>query len=218
MERRTFAKQRLLRVLGQIGHFGTQPIAAVAVAAPWKRAAGAIRSGSSVGLRGYEGIGAVGLHKLPFSKVLIANRGEIAVRIARACKDEGLSTVGIFAKEDAGSLHLRQVDEAVEVFSQKAGPIAPYLDVAGIVDVAKRTGAGAVHPGYGFLSESSEFAAAVEAAGIRFIGPKPETVALLGDKVEARALAERSKVPIVKGSRMLASAEEAVAFVRSQNL
>ncbi|CAJ1359054.1 unnamed protein product [Effrenium voratum] len=156
--------------------------------------------------------------RLPFSKVLIANRGEIAVRVARACHEEGLSTVGIYAEEDAGSLHVKRVQEAFKVTSQKPGPIAPYLDVQSVVEAAKRSGAEAVHPGYGFLSESAEFAAACEANGITFIGPRAETIALLGDKVRARELAVDSDVPVLKGSPFLGSWQDARDFLRRESL
>jgi acetyl-CoA carboxylase carboxyltransferase component/acetyl/propionyl-CoA carboxylase alpha subunit len=159
-----------------------------------------------------------GLPSLPFSKVLIANRGEIAVRVARACRDEGLKTVGIYAEQDAGSLHVQKVDEAVKVTSKKPGPIAPYLDIESVVSAAKQTGAGAVHPGYGFLSENAEFAAACKAAGIIFIGPEPETISLLGDKVRARELAQSSDVPVLKGSPFLFSSREAREFLARENL
>lgn len=89
--------------------------------------------------------------KFPFDKVLIANRGEIAVRIARACNDLGLKTAGIYAKEDAGSLHVQKVDEAFRITSKNAGPIAPYLDTESVIAAAKKCGAGALHPGYGFF-------------------------------------------------------------------
>jgi len=156
--------------------------------------------------------------QLPFSKVLIANRGEIAVRIARACQEEGLATVGIYAEEDKGSLHVQRVQEAIRVTSKNPGPIAPYLDVQSVVEAAKQTGAQAVHPGYGFLSESAEFAAACEAAGIVFIGPRPETIALLGDKVRARELAMSSNVPVLKGSPFLDSSQHARDFLASERL
>jgi len=155
---------------------------------------------------------------LPYSKVLIANRGEIAVRVARACKDLGLRTVGIYTREDADSLHVSRVDEAIEVTSTKPGPIAPYLDVASVLNAARETEAGAVHPGYGFLSESSEFADACEKAGIRFVGPKAETIALLGDKVRARELAEKSGVPILRGSPFMYSAKEAADYMTANNI
>eukprot|EP00931_Biecheleriopsis_adriatica_P049724 TRINITY_DN28770_c0_g4_i1.p1 TRINITY_DN28770_c0_g4~~TRINITY_DN28770_c0_g4_i1.p1 ORF type:complete len:1184 (+),score=242.43 TRINITY_DN28770_c0_g4_i1:24-3554(+) len=159
-----------------------------------------------------------GLRRLPFEKVLIANRGEIAVRVARACKEEGLRTIGIYTEEDAGSLHVKMVDEAVKVTSSNPGPIAPYLDVDSVVQAAICSGAGAVHPGYGFLSESADFAAACEAAGITFIGPKAETIALLGDKVRARELAISNEVPVLKGSPVLASWQDARDFLSRTGL
>lgn len=155
---------------------------------------------------------------LPYTKVLIANRGEIAVRVARACHDLGLDTVGIFAKEDKGCIHVKRVGEAVEVFSEKAGPIAPYLDVAGVVATALKTGAGAVHPGYGFLSESPELSRQCKENGIRFVGPIAETIHLLGDKVQARALAERAAVPILKGSPVLDSGEAAIEYIKQHDV
>jgi acetyl-CoA carboxylase carboxyltransferase component/acetyl/propionyl-CoA carboxylase alpha subunit len=156
--------------------------------------------------------------KLPYSKVLIANRGEIAVRIARACHELGLETVGIYAKEDAGSLHVKKVGQAIEVFSDKPGPIAPYLDYKNIVKVAVEAGAGAIHPGYGFLSESAPFSAECASAGIRFVGPIAETISLLGDKVEARALAESSGVPVLLGSPNLENAEAAAEYIKRHNI
>jgi len=140
------------------------------------------------------------------------------VRVARACKDLGLDTVGIYAKEDAESLHVKRVDEAIEVTSDKPGPIAPYLDVKGIVAVAKSVGAQAVHPGYGFLSESAEFARTCEEEGIRFVGPRSETIALLGDKVKARELAESTQVPVLRGSPCMASSLEAEAFLQQHGI
>mmetsp|Transcript_47899 Transcript_47899/g.137456 ORF Transcript_47899/g.137456 Transcript_47899/m.137456 type:complete len:1184 (-) Transcript_47899:42-3593(-) len=155
---------------------------------------------------------------LPFNKVLIANRGEIAVRVARGCQDMGLETVGIYAKEDAGSLHVQRVTEAIEVRSAKPGPIAPYLDIGSVVAAAKQAGAGAVHPGYGFLSESAEFSAECARNGIKFIGPKAETIALLGDKVRARELAEASQVPILRGSPFMETAEQAQQYRLDHNI
>ncbi|CAK0794458.1 unnamed protein product, partial [Prorocentrum cordatum] len=142
------AAKRLARLLGHLTRAGSRPHAAAA----YDGRPGAPRAGGRLGACG------VAAASLPFSKVLIANRGEIAVRIARGCQEAGLETVGIYAKEDAGSLHVRRVDQAVEVESSSPGPIAPYLDIASIVEAAKRSGAGAVHPGYGFLSESADFA------------------------------------------------------------
>mmetsp|Transcript_79954 Transcript_79954/g.209983 ORF Transcript_79954/g.209983 Transcript_79954/m.209983 type:complete len:1193 (+) Transcript_79954:109-3687(+) len=194
------AIKRVGRVLGQVGLLGLRPARHVAGAG--RR--GDVRSHRSAATK-----------PLPFDKVLIANRGEIAVRIARGCKEMGLKTVGIYAKEDAGSLHLQKVDEVLEVKSATPGPIAPYLDVGSVVAAARRSGAGAVHPGYGFLSESAALAEECQRSGIRFVGPRAETIALLGDKVRARELAETSGVPILRGSPFVASAAEAVAYMKA---
>eukprot|EP00929_Paragymnodinium_shiwhaense_P007007 TRINITY_DN110967_c0_g1_i1.p1 TRINITY_DN110967_c0_g1~~TRINITY_DN110967_c0_g1_i1.p1 ORF type:complete len:1204 (+),score=344.28 TRINITY_DN110967_c0_g1_i1:152-3763(+) len=199
----TARSSRLRRLIGQIHPQSTNPLIVTSIV-PGRF--GRLHFSTASG------------EKLPFDKVLIANRGEIAVRIARGCKDLGLRTVGIYAKEDAGSLHVQRVDEAIEVKSERPGPIAPYLDVGSVVEAAKKAGAGAVHPGYGFLSESSELADAVEAAGIRWIGPRGETIALLGDKVRARELAESSGVPILRGSPFMNSAQEAIDLMKAQGI
>src|SRR5712675_91765 len=109
----------------------------------------------------------------PFSKLMAANRSEIAIRIFRAATDLGLRTVAIYAQEDRFSIHRFKADEAYQVGAGK-GPVAAYLDIEGIVTLAKDTGVEAVHPGYGFLSENAEFARACERAGVTFIGPRPE--------------------------------------------
>jgi acetyl/propionyl-CoA carboxylase alpha subunit len=122
-------------------------------------------------------------------KLLVANRGEIAVRVFRACRERGIETVAVTAPDDRGSLHARRADEAVE--------IASYLQSEEHIRAAKQTGADAIHPGYGFLAESPGFAAAVEAAGLTFVGPTPEALQLGGDKLEAKRIAVENGVPVV---------------------
>jgi acetyl/propionyl-CoA carboxylase alpha subunit len=133
-----------------------------------------------------------------FTKILIANRGEIAARIARTCRRMGVATVGVHSEADAGALHTTAVDESVLV-----GPAAvkeSYLNVAAILDAAKRTGAQAIHPGYGLLSEKSHFARAVIDAGLTWIGPSPESLDRLGDKMRSRHTALAANVPPVPGA------------------
>ena len=129
--------------------------------------------------------------------LLIANRGEIAIRIARSAADLGLRTIAIYSEDDAASLHVDRADASVALRGRGA---KAYLDIGQIVARAREAGADAVHPGYGFLSESAAFARAVEAAGLTFVGPPPETLEQLGDKVRARALAEACGVPVLRGA------------------
>src|ERR1700741_5069705 len=130
-------------------------------------------------------------------KLLIANRGEIAVRIARTAAEMGLATVAVFSEDDAASLHTRKTDRAVAL--KGSGPAA-YLGIDQVVAAAQAAGAGAVHPGYGFLSENAAFARACAAAGLTFVGPTPETLELFGDKGRARSLAQQCGVPVLAGT------------------
>lgn len=150
-------------------------------------------------------------------KVLIANRGEIAVRIIRACRDYGFSSVAVYADPDVDSLHVRMADEAWAL--PGSAPSDTYLNIEKLLDVAKRSGATMVHPGYGFLSERAEFARAVTAAGLIWIGPSAETIDQLGDKVQARKIAQEAGAPLVKGTaEPVTSGAEVVAFAREHGL
>src|SRR5882672_12097829 len=122
-------------------------------------------------------------------RVLVANRGEIALRIFRACRQEGIATVAVVAPDDKGSLHARSADETVE--------IASYLFSEENIRAAKQTGADAIHPGYGFLAENPDFAEAVNAAGLTWVGPSPEALRAGGDKLEAKRIATEASVPVV---------------------
>jgi acetyl-CoA/propionyl-CoA carboxylase biotin carboxyl carrier protein len=149
--------------------------------------------------------------------VLIANRGEIAVRIIRACKDYGLGSVAVYADADADALFVAQADAAYALGGTNAGET--YLHIDKLIAIAKRSGADAVHPGYGFLSERAEFAQAVIDAGLIWIGPDPKVIEVLGDKLEARRIAKRVGAPLVAGSEgAISSAAEALAFARQFGL
>jgi acetyl-CoA/propionyl-CoA carboxylase biotin carboxyl carrier protein len=153
----------------------------------------------------------------PIRKVLIANRGEIAVRIARACKDSGIGSVAVYADPDRDALHVRIADEAYALGGTTPGD--SYLVQQKLLDVAAKAGADAVHPGYGFLAENASFAQAVLDAGLIWIGPSPEAIDSLGDKVKARHIAARANAPLVPGtSDPVAGSDEIVAFANKHGL
>src|SRR5438045_2280424 len=127
-----------------------------------------------------------------FSKILIANRGEIAVRIMRTCKKMGIKTVAVYSEADTNALHVREADEAV--FIGPSPSVKSYLNIDNIISAIHQTGAEAVHPGYGFLSENAEFARRLQAEGVMLIGPSPEAVKLMGDKIESKKIAIKAGV------------------------
>ncbi|HKY35986.1 MAG TPA: acetyl-CoA carboxylase biotin carboxylase subunit [Polyangiaceae bacterium] len=144
-----------------------------------------------------------------FKKVLIANRGEIAVRVIRACRELGIQTVAVHSEADAGALHVRFADQAVCIGPAPASK--SYLHIPAIISAAEITAADAIHPGYGFLSENAEFARVVESCGINFIGPSADAMRLWGDKIRAREAAERYGLPLLPGSKALKDVDHAEA-------
>jgi acetyl-CoA/propionyl-CoA carboxylase, biotin carboxylase, biotin carboxyl carrier protein len=147
------------------------------------------------------------------SKVLVANRGEIAVRVIRAAKDAGLASVAVYAEPDADAPHVRLADEAFALGGQTSAE--SYLDFGKLLDAAEKSGANAIHPGYGFLSENADFAQAVIDAGLIWIGPSPQSIRDLGDKVTARHIAARAQAPLVPGtSDPVKNADEIIAFAK----
>ena len=152
-----------------------------------------------------------------FNSVLIANRGEIAVRIIRACADAGLTSVAVYADSDRDAPHVHLADEAYALNGVTAGQT--YLDIEKIIEIARRSGAQAIHPGYGFLAENSDFARAVNDAGLVWIGPPPAAIDALGDKVSARHIAQRAGAPLVPGTKdPVAIADEVLAFADEYGL
>ncbi|MGN0204616.1 MAG: pyruvate carboxylase [Coprococcus sp.] len=148
----------------------------------------------------------------PFKRVLVANRGEIAIRVYRALNELGITTIGIYSKEDRYALFRSKADESYELRPNK-GPIDAYLDIKGIIDIAKAARADAIHPGYGFLSENPEFVEACEANGITFIGPSKEIMNAMGDKISSKQMAIKAGVPIIPGVDHALKTEEEVLQV-----
>jgi len=147
-----------------------------------------------------------------FDKILIAARGEIALRIHRACREMGIKTVAVHSTVDADAMHVKLADESVCI--GPAAAIDSYLNKANIIAAAMLTGADAIHPGYGFLAENADFADMVEAHGIKFIGPKPQMIRQMGDKINARRLAQDAGLPIIPGSSLLRNVQEAMESAR----
>ncbi len=145
-----------------------------------------------------------------FEKVLIANRGEVALRIHRACREMGIRTVAVHSEADADAMHVRLADEAVCIGPARSTD--SYLNKSAIISAAHITGADAIHPGYGFLSESADFAEMVEEHGITFIGPRAETMRMMGDKITAREASIKAGLPVVPGSPALESVEQAIEW------
>ncbi len=153
----------------------------------------------------------------PISRLLIANRGEIAVRVIRACRDEGIAAIAIYADSDRDALFVRLADEAYALGGQT--PAETYLDAVKIIAIAKTAGADAIHPGYGFLSERADFAQAVIDAGLIWIGPAPKVIEALGDKIEARRIAEAVGAPLVAGTPgPVETPADALAFAKAHGL
>ena len=152
----------------------------------------------------------------PIRKVLVANRGEIAVRVMRACREMGIKTVAVHSEADDKALFVKMADEAVNIGPPSAS--MSYLDKAKILAAAKKTRADAIHPGYGFLSENAEFVRMCDKAGITFIGPPAKAMEKMGDKVSARNTVSRAGVPIVPGTPPISDPKEGEAFVKKVGL
>ena len=148
-----------------------------------------------------------------FKKILVANRGEIAMRIIRACRELNIATAAIYSEADSTGIYVKKADEAYMV---GPGPVKGFLDSQQIVNLAQRIGADAIHPGYGFLSENSQFAQLCHTSGITFIGPSPQAIDLMGSKVKARDLAKRIGIPIVPGTEGgVTDVKDALSFAKN---
>ena len=147
---------------------------------------------------------------MPFRSLLVANRGEIAIRVMRAAAARALRSVAVYSEDEAGALHTRKADASQPLRGSGA---AAYLDIDGILAAARAAGCDALHPGYGFLSENAELARRCTAAGITFVGPSAEALALFGDKARARALAQRCAIPVLEGTSEPTSLDQARALL-----
>ena len=132
-----------------------------------------------------------------FEKVLVANRGEIAVRIIKACQEMGIKTVAVYSKVDKKAPHVQLADESISLGDPT--PIESYLNILKIIEFAQNSGADAIHPGYGFLAENPDFAQACKSKDIKFIGPNPDVISLMGDKIAAKKTMEKAGVPVIPG-------------------
>jgi pyruvate carboxylase len=137
---------------------------------------------------------------MKIKKVLVANRGEIAIRVLRACTEINIKTVSVYSYEDRYSQHRHKADESYQI-GENDQPLKPYLDIDEIIGLAKAKNVDAIHPGYGFLSENSDFARSCAENDIIFIGPKPEVMDALGDKITAKKIAAKCKVPVIEGNK-----------------
>ena len=151
-----------------------------------------------------------------FNKILIANRGEIALRIIRACSELGIRTVAVYSEADKDSLHVQLADEAICIGKPK--PQDSYLNISAIISAAEISDSDAIHPGYGFLAENPHFAEICESCGIRFIGPSPENIRMMGDKIQARKIMKKHNLPVIPGSlEPINNKEEAIQFAQKLN-
>src|ERR1051325_6270380 len=153
------------------------------------------------------------LPSVRFKKILVANRGEIAVRVITACKELGIKTVAVYSEADRYSSHVRFADQSIGIGPAKSA--RSYLDIPSIISAAEITNVDAIHPGYGFLSENAQFAEVCEASHIKFIGPPPEVTRLMGEKEKARMTMKKAGVPILPGSEgVLESEQEALEWAK----
>ena len=156
---------------------------------------------------------------MPLKRVMCCNRGEIAIRVFRACKENGITSIGIFSEQDKMSLARYKCDESYQVAAKNGSPVGAYLAIDEIVEIAKKNNCDAIHPGYGFLSENSEFARKCRDNDIVFIGPDPESIDMMGDKTAARRIATECGVPVIPGTDdAIATKEEAFEWCKTNGL